>query len=1290
MREAGRRCAQAYPLKPSRRPRLPESELRLPDPHRTAAAAMRTLDPAGVRWIVENARLIRTAAKDCRALGQSLRRHPGVADGQRVLPRAFVVARDYLDAAAGRFTEESLAEFVAGYQEIVELEMGELWALRPALQYLLVQRLSEQNVEGVPILVRSLRQIADAQWKEWFESVSKPDQVLGGDPACAYAAMDYESRDLYRKALSGLARHSGLSESEVAAAAVRLAGEPSRFPAGSCADLRRRHVGYYLIGDGLEVLREAVGYRQPPVERFRNVLFRNSTGFYLGGVEMLTFVIVGGLLAALGTLTPIVAGFFMLVLPASQAAVNFMNTLVAYLTSPRVLPKLDFSKGIPGDCATMVAVPTLLLNERQVRDLVLDLEIRFLANRDPNLYFALLTDSPDSDQPVDERDKLTGLCGDLIRDLNRRYRGQGHSPFLLLHRHRMYNASEGRWMGWERKRGKLLDLNQLLRNGADSFPVKVGDTSVFSRIRYVITLDSDTQLPRDSAARLVGAMAHPLNRAVIDPVSMIVVEGYGILQPRVGVSVESASRSRLAGLYSGQTGFDIYTRAISDVYQDLFGEGIFTGKGIYDVDALCQVLEGRFPDNALLSHDLIEGAYARAALVSDIELIDGYPSHFSAHSRRKHRWVRGDWQIMRWLLSRVPDAYGHMIRNPISVISRWKILDNLRRSLIEPATLLLFLAGWFYLPGKAAYWTGASVAMLAVSVYSGLIFSVLRPPSTARAVPAWAREMVAEFVKGNIVTLLGIVFLLHHALLSLDAIGRSVLRVLVTRRKLLEWETAAEAESQSRRKATVDIYLEWTPVLAAAIAAALWLVRPASLPVAWPVLVLWFLSRFISSWLNRAPRTTNRKLTKRDAQLLTDSAASIWRFYHEWSTPATNWLIPDNVTEDGAAAQRVSPTNAGLLLNARIAALQFGFIGMPQFVRDTLQSLERLQKLEKARGHLLNWYDTETLQPLEPRFVSTVDSGNLAACLWTLKQAAAAFAAEREHAAFVPQLEEIRDTCHRMVAEMDFSFLYDARRKVLSVGYDAARGRREESSYDLLASESRIACFVAIAKGDIPQQAWFHLGRTHTVARGNRVLLSWTGTMFEYLMPALWMRHHHGTILEQSLKAVVRVQQDYGRRRGVPWGISESACTASHGSEYGYAAFGIPALAVKYADREDLVISPYSSFLALLIDPKGAVDNLRTMLREGWSGRYGFYEAVDYSKSGEEPIRSWMAHHLGMSLLAICNVLYSSPFERYFHAEPQVMATELLLDERVPAAVTPDPEPAPEPVPLAVPAATQA
>ncbi|MBX9601769.1 MAG: hypothetical protein K2X35_12220 [Bryobacteraceae bacterium] len=589
---------------------------------------------------------------------------------------------------------------------------------------------------------------------------------------------------------------------------------------------------------------------------------------------------------------------------------------------------------------------------------------------------------------------------------------------------------------------------------------------------------------------------------------------------------------------------------------------------------------------------------------------------------------------------------------------------------METGLLVLLIAGWMYLPGGAAFWTLAAAAMLWLPALWQLLFAMLRAPWGHHAFRAWLRDTATAFLKAAVVALLSLVFLLHQALLSLDAISRSILRVFVTRKRLLEWETAAQAEQAGRRKATVDRYLEWTPVIAAGIGFAVWLVRPEALPVALPVLLSWFFSLGISAFLNRARRSRWSGLEEGRREWLMEEARRIWRYFEEWSTPESNWLIPDNVREDGRAAGRLSPTNLGMLLNARAAAVAMGICELPEFVAATERTLSTMDRLERHRGHFLNWYDTASLQPLHPPFVSSVDSGNLAASLWTLKQACLRFAREGAAAPeWAERLAGIARRCEDFVHAMDFQFLYNERKKVLSVGFHIAENRLDSSVYDLLASESRMAVFAAIAKGDLPQEAWFHLGRAHTLHRGERVLLSWTGTMFEYLMPALWMRHNRRTILEQSMRGAIRAQREFARRKGVPWGISESAHVIPGSPEYGYAPFGVPDLALKRSAGDSLVIAPYASFLALAFEPDQAAGNLKHMEEFGWTGRYGLFEAVDYSHSGARPVRCWMAHHLGMSLLAICNLLFDGAIQEWFHGEPAVLATELLLEERLPTAV---------------------
>jgi cyclic beta-1,2-glucan synthetase len=1365
----------------------------------------------------------------------------------QVVSRVAAIAQNYLSISGYQFSQSTFSFYIKAFQEVTVLRMAELWAIIPVMKIVLLEQIAEQGKRllenpsqpsGIQHPVKSLLEIKQTSWKVAIEPLIAFDEVLRQDPAGAYAAMDYEGRELYRRTIVNISDHSDCPEIKVARHALDFAREAHRHPdKDPRVTLRDSHVGNYLLAEGAAVLEEKASFNPPFAQRARSWLRRHPDDFYLPGIAVLTFAIVSCVVLFLTKpSTPlglILLSLVAVLLPSSQSAVQIMNYLATLLIPAQILPKLDFSDGLPDDCVTMVAIPTMLLKEKQVRRLVDALEVRFLGNQDPNLHFALLTDLPDSpSQPVEDN-PLVDLASTLIDELNKKYAAYGGGSFFMLHRHRVYNPRERLWMGWERKRGKLMDLNNLLRGQFDSFPDKVGNLSLLSSVRYIITLDSDTELPRGSASRMVGALAHPLNQAIIDRKKGVVVAGYGILQPRVGVSVQSTARSRLASIYSGQTGFDIYTHATSDVYQDLYGEGIFVGKGIYEVETLHSVLHGRFPRNALLSHDLMEGAYARAGLVSDIEVIEDYPSHYSAHNRRKHRWVRGDWQITEWLLPQVPDESGRKVPNPLSPISRWKILDNLRRSLVEPALFLLFVLSWICLPGRPQLWTLGTIAILFLPALFQLGYDLGRAAIFRRR--AAVADAFNGFLNASIANWLTVTFLAHQALSSMDAVVRTTVRRMITRQRLLEWETAAEAELAGDKRTMLDIYLNWTPVVALGLFGLVWISNRNALAAALPVLLLWAFSKPISLWLNRPPRAPRRQASESNRWLLRTAALRIWRYYAEYSTEQNNWLIPDNVQEeDRKVAARISPTNLGFLVNARQVACEFGYLTVAEFVRQTLQTLSTVKKMEKHRGHLLNWYDTESLAPLRPSVVSSVDSGNLVASLWTLQQGCRKLLHEpllqtelregildnlyvaaslgvlprrkfsgiekalrrndwlqyllslpdgffteangrtsrSKHAAearwfqeeaerrlryvrqavqsycpwllaefaslekqdstislgsesspaleqlprfidnlatrlraamnsgansdkngecqrllsllpearsrvvsLIADLKKIADQAGSIADAMDFKFLFIQRRGLLSVAFELEKNELVSSCYDLLSSEARIAYFVAIAKDDIPQESWFLLGRAPTEDQGLIGLLSWTGTMFEYLMPTLWMRLYPNTLLERSAIAAVKSQQAYADDKGVPWGISEAACARLDDSgNYSYLAFGVPQLAIHKPDFGGPVVSPYSTLLALPIDPPAALRNLRMMQRKRWIGDYGFYESLDFSPSrhnsqprNPQVVRCWMAHHLGMSLVSIANYLRNEVVQGWFHSDPRVQATELLLQEK-PAA----------------------
>jgi cyclic beta-1,2-glucan synthetase len=1367
-----------------------------------------------------------------------------VSNRNEILPRVLAIAQGFFEKANDSFSKTDFTKFCLAFEETTPLKFHEIGALVPALKLVLLEQIAargnrllsnpqdpaSKSSERITTCIRTYRHVAQTSWKDELETLIPFDRILREDPAGAYAAMDLESRNVYRERVARIAQRSDRTELEVAEQALTLARQAREKKFGDARiGLRESHIGFYLISDGTPRLCQRVGFHPSFGERLRTWLRSHPDDFLLFGIAVLTFGIVTG---AVWLLTPastslllVLFAVLILFLPASQAAVQLMNYLTTNLLPADTLPKLDLSAGIPDDCKTLVAIPTLLLNEKQVHALVENLEVRFLGNHDPNIHFAVVSDLPDSEHPAPEESSLVALCTRLIGELNERYTRKNMGSFFLLHRHRVYNPREKGWMGWERKRGKLLDLNQFLRGQYDSFPVKVGDLSILPKVRFVITLDTDTELPRGSAHRMVGAIVHPLNRAIIDPVNNIVVAGYGILQPRVGVSVQSTARSRLAAIFAGETGLDPYTRAVSDVYQDLYGEGTFTGKGIYEVDAMFRVLHGRFPRNALLSHDLIEGAYARAGLATDILVIEDYPSHYSAYNRRKHRWLRGDWQIIEWLRDRVPDESGAQVPNPISLVSRWKILDNLRRSLVEPATFALFLFGWLVMD-HPILWTLATICLLFVPAWVEFAFGLTR--AIVARNPRAAREALSNLFATNFTVLLTLTLLAHQTLLSLDAVVRALVRHLVTRERLLEWETAAEAELGDRRT-PVDRYIDWMPLLAIGIGLVIWQTRPQSLPAAIPILGLWAFSKRITVWLNASPLEPEPEIALRDVRFLRRSALHIWRYFAEFSTEEHNWLVPDNIQDNPPkVAASISPTNVGLLLNARQVANEFGYITVPEMVGLTQNTLCTLLRLPKHRGHLMNWYATRTLEPKPPFFISSVDSGNLVASLWTLQQGcldrmrqpllsraladgmldhlrvlvnlralrkrvlarcesdfqgedwltpllnfpeevldqkktradsgSAAdvawfrgqahlrvqkiqefvraylpwklpeFAALREELAddasaidnaplqqlpdlisdlkarldltlrsagngnaaaserlkfmlpearqnalrLIETLQQTSEQSRDLASAMDFSFLLDEQRLLLSVGYNAQTEELQPYCYDLLATEPRTAVFVAIAKEDIPQDCWFRLDRPFSSDHGRPVLLSWTGTMFEYLMPSIWMRNYPNTLLDRAGVAAVRAQQAYAEDKGIPWGISESACsTRNEAGDYHYEAFGVPNLALNKSATEPMIVSPYSTFLALAVDRKSALSNLHRMDALGWFGSYGFYEAADYSRSRSRflgprcvLVHSWMVHHQGMSLLALANFLCDNVVQQWFHSDRRVQATRLLLQEK--------------------------
>ena len=1262
--------------------------------------------------------------------------------------------------------------------------------------------------------ITSLRLCSTLDWMLFFEHVSLVEQVLQRDPAAVYARMDFLSRDRYRQAVEELAEATGEGQVRVALRCVASARQAAEL---TSAGERAAHVGYHLIGRGRPGLETDVAYRPRLADRARRVLFAHATAVYLGSIALLTAAL---LVAALAYVRALGGGWWtqawtaaLLLLPASEFVISLVQRLAAHLVPPRRLPRLDFQAGVPEDARTMVVVPTLLTSVAGVAELLEHVEVLALGNADPRIHFAILgdfADAPTAELPDDAGILEAARAG--VMDLNARI-GQGRTDrFHLFHRVRQWNPGERSWIGWERKRGKLEEFNRLLRGATDtSYRVHVGDPAVLPGIRYCITLDSDTQLPLHAARKLIGIIAHPLNRPHFDPRLRRVTEGYGILQPRVSVTMASAAGSLFARVYAGHTGVDPYTTAVSDTYQDLFTEGTYTGKGLYDVDAFTAALKGRVPENALLSHDLFEGLHARAALVTDVEVVDDYPASVLAHARRQHRWARGDWQILAWLFPWVPTR-GGLERNRLPVIARWKIFDNLRRTLVAPATVAFLALAWLVLPGESLVWTVAVLAAIAFPLYP-LAVRFGAGPAPQQPVRVFLRMLGEDASTAGAQTLLQITFLAYQAYKMAHAIGLTLVRLVITQRRLLEWETAAATTARAAglsARAGALLFLTGmaaSPFIAAVFLALIAAVQPGSLPVAGPLIALWMAAPLVAYWLSRPVAAERRPLGSDDRRLFRLAARKTWRYFETFMGAGDHGLPPDNFQETPAptVAHRTSPTNIGMALLSTLAAHDLGFIRTPELVERLDATLSTAEELERFEGHLFNWYDTRTLAPLPPRYVSTVDSGNLAGALLTLAQGLRRLAREPQSAAqvcdgladtaqlallclarpadapaanrdarerlaaavgsvlrgleipgdadqklaraaelvpalteaiaafepegatsgacadatfwsrslaallaaptagpdgFATSLEALASRALGFVDGMNFDFLYEWQRQVFAIGYRLADaegpGRLDPSYYDLLASEARLASFVAITKGDVPDGHWFHLGRLLTSVGGAPTLLSWNGSLFEYLMPLLVMRSYPGTLLDQSCRMAVRRQMEYGRQQGVPWGISESAFNVvdRHGT-YQYKAFGVPGLGLKRGLGDELVVAPYATALAAMVDPERAAHNLRRLAREGLDGAYGFYEAIDYThrkpdegESAGEPrphgthgvvVQTFLAHHQGMSLVALANALQGDAMVQRLHADPRVKATALLLQERAPrhAPIT-QPRPAEE------------
>ncbi|MDD5069937.1 MAG: glucoamylase family protein, partial [Candidatus Omnitrophica bacterium] len=1333
------------------------------------------------------------------------------------------------------------------------------------------QKQAEDQV-SIANTIGSLRFLEVADWHDFVEELSIVEKILIQDPAKDYSRMSFETRDRYRHVVENLSLRSNVEEEYVAARAIQIAQTAEE---GNGSNHITAHVGYYLVDKGLEFFCHELGLRLSFSQYLQAKKTLWSSVFYFGSILCMTLVATAGVLlwiqsvVSLSLLWIVVLGAA-LFLTTSQTAVSLVNWISTVLVSPQDLPRMDFSEGIPSYAHTLTVVPCMLNNSQTVGQLLEGLEVRYLANIDAHVDFALLTDFCDAARETMPEDAaLLAQVKDGIDQLNYKYRRKKDQVFWLFHRPRRWNEREKIWMGHERKRGKLSDLNALLRGrGEDRFDVILGNPASLQDVKYVITLDADTRMPRNAAQELVGVIAHPLNRPVYDERKRRVVSGYGILQPRVEPSYPGENPSLFVKIFGGDSGIDPYTRAVSDVYQDLFFEGSFIGKGLYDVDAFERSMGGRFPESFILSHDLLEGCYARSRLVTDVQFYEEYPSEYLKDSSRRHRWIRGDWQILSWVFSFVREPGRGRVRNPISFLSQWKIADNLRRSLVPCATVFLFLSGWVIFE-SSWIWSVLMIFLIGFSLVVMVLSDAIKKPR-GMTFRLHVGKVFSSIKKNAVRFFFFLVFLLHEAFVSLDAIGRTLWRMFVSGKRLSEWTTFLESQACLPNNILGCCKSMAIEPAVALLFLVVFQVRSAGFNgFSLILLTLWFVAPLVVYGISRPSSARKVFLSGGQTVFLRAIARRTWEFFEEFVTEKDHWLPPDNFQEEPVTmvAHRTSPTNIGLLFLANLSAYDFGYVSMGRMFNRTEKTFDTMNLMEKFRGHFYNWYDTETLKPLKPLYVSSVDSGNLAGHLLVLRsglremigqkivsakmfdgladtlnvldqsfdelekrqksdffnsfqgvseridrfrekiKSSPAYLSEinsllrqlatdiskifshphlknyenvknwvraferqcydfLEDMAFIapwillppempglwdaaddeqqerfnllraalrdldeiPSLREVArleqklvplienivramsvtDDASKRVYEwflklrdaikdagtrsaerieaidyivlrcneisgLEYEFLYDKKSHLLSIGYNVSDHKLDRGCYDLLASEARFCSFVAIAQGRMPQEHWFTLGRLISKAEGDSVLVSWGGSMFEYLMPLLVMPTYDGSLLDRTYKAAVNGQIRYAAKNNIPWGISESGYNKIDANMvYQYRSFGIPDMGFKRGLSEDFVVAPYASMLALMVEPEKACENLERLSAEGMRGRFGFYEAVDYTTSRLPPgkiravVKSYMAHHQGMSLLSLAYTLLDRPMQRRFLAEPMFKSTELLLQERVP------------------------
>ena len=1402
------------------------------------------------QWHLSNTIIDTWLAEDDDDLPRMIKLLKGSNDNIRSVNSSFVEHLLYRLRRSGR-SYSSILEYLDAKLEIYGTSAEQIVKQEHNIQ--------ANNTVTMGNYIMSFRYINSINWSLIFDNLSYVEQILAKDPHGYYSAMDLASRGMYLRQIEKLAKKHEVSELHIARVVVELsekaAEETTMSTEPSNLLLKRSHVGYYLLAEGITEFE--ANQKGKVVERgafLKKWLNLNLGTLFISIFSLITIAIVSTLFfSAMATATHTYGLFIklitvaMLIIPASELATILNNWIISSIMPPTFFPRLELKDGISDSMKTVVVMPAILNNETRVDELLEHLESHYLTNKENNLYFALIGAFKDSkDKPDKKSQNILNYAISGVTRLNDKY-SKSEEPgvddiFYFYHRRSVYNENDHIWTGWERKRGALMEFNEMLLGSETTSFIRYSKNNLDGEsIKYIITLDADTVLPFDMAKKMIGTMSHPLNIPIIDAEKHIVTNGYGLMQPKVTFDMDSSNRSLFSRIFTGMVGIDPYASAVSDVYQDLFGEGIFTGKGIYDLKIFNTVMKDVVPENAVLSHDLLEGSYVRAALVSHLELVDAYPSKYNAYVARLQRWIRGDWQLLPWIGRIINNKNDQRIVNPLNNISIFKIADNLRRSLLAPSLLLLMLLGFSILPGNGVFWA----TTLSIMVFLPLIVSIINllirldyKKTKSRRHLAGSFGLKAQLLQ----IMLLFIFLPYQALVNIKAITITLVRVLITRKKMLEWITSDDAEKMQSN--TLRSYLQsmgFASLAGLPLIASAYFFKLTLLPLSILIAILWFVSPVIAYMISRDSHIAKEELTSDNIENLRKIARRTWRYFEEYANAKNNYLAPDNYQEIPykGIAPRTSPTNIGLGMLATLSAHDFGFIGLQETLLNIERTVNTVEKLDKWHGHLLNWYDTRTLIPLKPRYISTVDSGNYVCYLITLSEGLKTLASETlvKHAyvaglqdtiknttdldfsdfqdleteenqidllkwyraliafnqnshfsqdiesawtlktklltesliseveTFMPwipllmsipsvfntpvlssetqemlnhlKLNHAIDTAYSKLNPLRFSMqaikhkaknlkqseqdilsnwlnhllhevkigicntrdfdkkinttiqrieqlakntefihLYESRRQLFSIGYNLEDNRLTNSYYDLLASEARQTSYLAIARGEVPAKHWQKLGRTLTMVDRYKGLISWSGTMFEYLMPLIIMKPFQNTLLDETYSFVIKSQKKYAKQRQMPWGVSESAFNSVDlHLDYQYKAIGVPWLGLKRGLIEDAVVAPYATFLALMVDPVEAYKNIERLRAEGLEGQYGFYEAADYTlerlndNEKHTIIKSYMAHHQGMILLSLSNYVNDNILQKRFFSNAEIKSANLLLQEKIPTHV---------------------